>query len=88
MKLQGCHCIYLVGEALEDFMQITFADGTEIEVMESALDDFLLYDLKWVEFVHGSASVNSSVLQKSGSLSGKQVSSNVKRCPSASMGGC
>jgi hypothetical protein len=69
-------------------MQITFADGTKIEVKESALDDFLLYDLKWVEFVHGTASVNSTGLQKSGSFSGKQVSSYVKRCPSASMGGC
>lgn len=69
-------------------MQITFADGTKIEVKDSALDDFLLYDLKWVEFVHGSASVNSTALHKPGSLSGKQVSSNVKRCPSASMGGC
>lgn len=69
-------------------MQITFADGTKIEIKDSALDDFLLYDLKWVEFVHGSASVNSTTLQKSGALTGKQISSKVKRCPSASLGGC
>jgi hypothetical protein len=69
-------------------MQITFADGTKIEVKESALDDFLLYDLKWVEFVHGSASVNATTLQKSGSLSGRKIADSVKRCPSASMGGC
>jgi lipopolysaccharide biosynthesis protein len=69
-------------------MQITFADGTKIEVKESALDDFLRHDLKWAEFVHGSASVNSTILQNSNSLSGRQISSHVRRCPSASMRGC
>lgn len=69
-------------------MQITFADGTKIEVKESALDDFLRYDLKWVEFVHGTAHVASTALEKSRSLSDRQISTNVKRCPSASMGGC
>jgi lipopolysaccharide biosynthesis protein len=68
-------------------MQITFADGTKIEVKESALDDFLQHDLKWVEFVHGSASVNATVAQKP-TTSSRQTSNHVKRCPSASMGGC
>lgn len=69
-------------------MQITFADGTKIEVTESALDDFLLYDLKWVEFVHGSAQVASGALHNSQAVAGRQISGSVKRCPSASLGGC
>lgn len=36
-------------------MVITFADGTRIEVAAAALDSFLRHDLKWAEFVHGSA---------------------------------
>jgi hypothetical protein len=36
-------------------MTITFADGTRIEVPATSLDDFVKYDLQWVEFVHGSA---------------------------------
>jgi hypothetical protein len=43
-------------------MTITFADGTRIEVANSALDDFLRHDLKWVEFVHGRAK-NKPLLQ-------------------------
>ena len=69
-------------------MQIAFADGTKIEVKESSLDDFLQHDLKWVEFVHGSAYVSSDALEKSRSLSGSEISTSVKRCPSASLGGC
>jgi hypothetical protein len=88
LKLHSNPCIYLVGAVLEDFMQITFADGTKIEVKESALDDFLRYDLKWVEFVHGSAHVSINTLEKSRSLSGRQISASVKRCPPASLGGC
>lgn len=38
-------------------MTITFADGTRIDVATSAFDDFVRHDLKWVEFVHGRASV-------------------------------
>jgi hypothetical protein len=39
-------------------MTITFADGTHVEVAASAFKDFIKYDLKWVEFVHGRASEN------------------------------
>ena len=38
-------------------MTITFADGTGIEIAATALDDFIKHDLKWVEFVHGRATV-------------------------------
>ena len=69
-------------------MQIAFADGTRIEVKESSLDDFLQHDLKWVEFVHGSAHVSSDAWEKSRPLSRSEISSSVKRCPSASLGGC
>jgi hypothetical protein len=88
LKLHSGACIYSIGTVLEDYMQITFADGTKIEVTESALDDFLLYDLKWVEFVHGSAQVVSGALHNSQAVAGRQISSSVKRCTSASLGGC
>jgi hypothetical protein len=88
LKLQGRPGIYLIGAVLEDCMQITFADGTKIEVKESALDDFLRYDLKWVEFVHGSAHVTPGALHNSEAGTGRQISNSVKRCPSASFGGC
>ncbi|HEU4413244.1 MAG TPA: hypothetical protein VFT65_00570, partial [Candidatus Angelobacter sp.] len=39
-------------------MTITFADGAQIEVAATALDDFLRHDLKWAEFVHGRASTS------------------------------
>lgn len=66
-------------------MQITFADGTRIEVPAAALDNFIRHDLKWVEFVHGRASAQQldGLRQPS-----KAVSSTVKRCPSASPSGC
>ncbi len=69
-------------------MQITFADGTRIEVTESALDDFVRHDLKWAEFVHGSASLESGSLLKSGALPAKSLSRSVRRCPSPSPRGC
>jgi hypothetical protein len=69
-------------------MQITFADGTRIEVTESALDDFVRHDLKWAEFVHGSASLHSGPIGKSGSLPVKSASAKVRRCPSPSQHGC
>jgi hypothetical protein len=69
-------------------MQITFADGTRIEVTESALDDFVRHDLKWAEFVHGSASLESGSSLKSGVLPGKSLSRSVRRCPSPSPSGC
>jgi hypothetical protein len=38
-------------------MTITFADGTRLEVAAAAFNDFIKHDLKWVEFVHGRATV-------------------------------
>lgn len=38
-------------------MTIKFADGTHMEVAETAFNDFMTHDLKWVEFVHGRATV-------------------------------
>jgi hypothetical protein len=38
-------------------MTIRFADGTHIEIAATAFDDFVKYDLKWAEFVHGRATV-------------------------------
>jgi hypothetical protein len=38
-------------------MTIKFADGTHMEVAETAFNDFMAHDLKWVEFVHGRATV-------------------------------
>ena len=64
-------------------MTITFADGTHIEVAASAFNDFIKYDLKWVEFVHGKASENQPLytLKPQGADS---VGKNVHRCPSRS----
>lgn len=59
-------------------MVISFADGTKIEVAAAALDSFLQHDLKWVEFVHGSAS-----LEKRPPQPAAPVARNVTRCPSA-----
>ena len=67
-------------------MQITFADGTRIEVTESALDDFVRHDLKWVEFVHGRAS--DKALHQKSSAPAKASSNSVKRCLSGSQLGC
>jgi hypothetical protein len=66
-------------------MTITFADGTRMEVAASAYNDFIAHDLKWVEFVHGRATVkkmscktaNPQTLPQSGALS-----QNAHRCPS------
>ena len=38
-------------------MTIQFADGTHIEIAAATFDDFVKHDLKWAEFVHGSATV-------------------------------
>jgi hypothetical protein len=38
-------------------MTITFADGTRMDVAAAAFNDFIAHDLKWVEFVHGRATV-------------------------------
>jgi hypothetical protein len=61
-------------------MQIRFADGTQIEVSASALDDFVRHDLKWAEYVHGTAvmkaSADSAHSNGSGGSSGPTHSSN------------
>ncbi|MGH9564779.1 MAG: hypothetical protein ACRD4I_02245 [Candidatus Angelobacter sp.] len=62
-------------------MEIKFADGTRIEVAESAMDDFLKHDLRWVEFVHGRASEKQLPLRKSLPKPAISVPGNVNRCP-------
>ena len=73
-------------------MQIRFADGTQIEVSASALDDFVRHDLKWAEYVHGTAtmkcdSANSSdpsnPTVKFAPQRAKQIAKNIVRCPSS-----
>ena len=65
-------------------MTITFADGTHIDIAATAFDDFVKHDLKWVEFVHGRASVKKPVCKGN---SYKPVSAagdhnqNVHLCP-------
>lgn len=61
-------------------MTITFADGTRIEVPASALNDFIQYDLKWVEFVHGS--VEKQFPSSSLHIPAASEKQNVHRCPS------
>ncbi len=63
-------------------MEITFADGTKIQVAASALDDFLKHDLKWVEYVHGRAA-DPKLLQmkRPASSAAKPISNAVRRCP-------
>ncbi|HET9839507.1 MAG TPA: hypothetical protein VFR84_14845 [Candidatus Angelobacter sp.] len=63
-------------------MTITFADGTRIDVPASGFDDFLKHDLKWVEFVHGSAS--KPVLLNGGPHLPPHPTQDVRRCPSCS----
>jgi hypothetical protein len=66
-------------------MTITFADGTHIEVAASAFDDFIKYDLKWVEFVHGSAFAKPSgnlPCRDSHNPSATLLKQTVHRCPS------
>ena len=45
-------------------MTITFADGTHFDIAATAFDDFVKHDLKWVEFVHGRASVKKLACKK------------------------
>ena len=66
-------------------MTITFADGTRIEVAASAFDDFVRHDLKWVEFVHGSASAKPSsklACRDAHRPAAASLPQNVHRCPS------
>lgn len=65
-------------------MIITFADGENIEVAASALDDFLRYDLKWAEFVHGRAFTKEPSCKQHRSPV-KPVNQVVHPCPP---GGC
>lgn len=65
-------------------MTITFADGTHIEVAAAAYNDFIAHDLKWVEFVHGRATVKKmSCTQPVNpqALQTRALSNNVHRCP-------
>ena len=62
-------------------MTISFADGTHIEVAASAFNDFIKYDLKWVEFVHGKAS-EPQPLQNTKHQHENALGKNVHRCPS------
>jgi hypothetical protein len=72
-------------------MQIRFADGTQIEVSASALDDFVRHDLKWAEYVHGTAvmkasadsSHSSNPTVKFAPQRAKQIAKNIVRCPSS-----
>ena len=68
-------------------MQIKFADGTKIEVAASALDDFVRHDLKWAEYVHGSAAESSAGSSdptvKFAPQRAKKIAKNIVRCPSA-----
>ena len=65
-------------------MTITFADGTHIDIAATAFNDFVKHDLKWVEFVHGRASLKKLACKES---SHKPVSAvgnrnqNVHPCP-------
>jgi hypothetical protein len=68
-------------------MQITFADGTRIEVPAAALEEFVRHDLKWVEFVHGRASRTLESL-RTAVQPRTVISATVKRCPSPSLRGC
>lgn len=66
-------------------MTITFADGTRIEVAASAFEDFVRHDLKWVEFVHGRASVkqtSANPCRDSHRPTATSLNQNVHRCPS------
>ena len=66
-------------------MTIKFADGTNIEVAATAFDDFVRHDLKWAEFVHGSASVNKLACKEDdrnlSPLAGVSRSQSVHPCP-------
>ncbi|HEX2330594.1 MAG TPA: hypothetical protein VHN74_17865 [Candidatus Angelobacter sp.] len=60
-------------------MQIKFADGTTLTIALTALDAFLKHDLKWVEFVHGKASIQAGA--KLPVQPATKVSASVTRCP-------
>ena len=64
-------------------MTMKFADGTRIDVPASALADFLKYDLKWVEFVHGRVS-ETQISKSTPQVPAISTRQNVNRCPSRS----
>jgi hypothetical protein len=74
-----------INKYLEVQMEIRFADGTQIEVAASALDDFVRHDLKWAEYVHGTAAMKSPAdpTVKFAPQRAKQIAKNIMRCPSA-----
>lgn len=61
-------------------MEITFADGTSIEVAASALNGFIQNDLEWMEFVHGRASNPRLSAPKSLPKPANQIAPSVSRC--------
>jgi hypothetical protein len=65
-------------------MQIKFADGTQIDVAASALDDFVRHDLNWAEYVHGTAAAKSDAdtTVKFAPQRAKKIAKNIVRCPS------
>ncbi|HSM86660.1 MAG TPA: hypothetical protein VLT16_10935 [Candidatus Limnocylindrales bacterium] len=69
-------------------MEITFADGTRIEVQASSLNDFIRHDLKWVEYVHGRATSKQLLRPASLPAPANPVSRNVKRCPPSAVSRC
>ena len=71
-------------------MQIRFADGTQIEVSASAWDAFVRHDLKWAEYVHGTAVMKASKSHDPSNPTVKfapqrpeQIAKNIVRCPSS-----
>jgi hypothetical protein len=68
-------------------MTIKFADGTHIEIAATAFDDFVKYDLKWAEFVHGRATVKKLACNDSRKLvpAATSLGRSVHPCPA---GGC
>jgi hypothetical protein len=66
-------------------MTIKFADGTRIEIAATAFDDFVRHDLKWAEFVHGSASVKKPAGKDASANSSASTADSrqrsVHRCP-------
>lgn len=68
-------------------MTIQFADGTHIEIAATAYNDFVKHDLKWAEFVHGSAIVKKRVCYKEElhPIVSSSVGRSVHPCPA---GGC
>jgi hypothetical protein len=83
------HQVTKIKHPEEAGMTIKFADGTNIDIAVTALDEFVKHDLKWAEFVHGSAVVNKLTCKESARKSTSPSTDirhrNVHPCPA---GGC